>query len=96
MASGDLSARLTDVLARYDWLTEQMSQPDVVDDLGRLQELARGVGGFPAPRVDLLRHTTVSVSALLLPPGTVPARARPGRSAAGTSPASRRYIEPTQ
>ena len=46
MASLDLSARLAEVLARYDALTEQMSQPDVVADLARLQELAREQRGL--------------------------------------------------
>jgi len=46
MASFDPSARLTEVLARYDALTEQMSQPDLVSDLGRLQELAREQSGL--------------------------------------------------
>src|SRR5262245_35502947 len=46
MASMDLSARLADVLARYDALTEQMSRPEVVSDLGRLQELAREQSGL--------------------------------------------------
>jgi peptide chain release factor 1 len=46
MASMDLSARLAAVLARYDALTEQMSQPEVGADLGRLQELAREQRGL--------------------------------------------------
>jgi peptide chain release factor 1 len=46
MASFDLSARMAEVLARYDALTEQMSRPDAVDDLARLQELAREQSGL--------------------------------------------------
>jgi peptide chain release factor 1 len=46
MASMDLSARLGEVLARYDALTEQLSQPDIVNDLGRLQELSREQSGM--------------------------------------------------
>ena len=50
MASIDLSARMAEVLARYDALTEQMSQPDIVNDLGAAAgarpraERARGAG----------------------------------------------------
>src|SRR5579885_2829137 len=37
----DLSARLREIVERYDALTEQMSSPDVLSDSSRLQELAR-------------------------------------------------------
>src|SRR5579884_166059 len=37
----DLSARLREIVERYDALTEQMSSPEVISDPSRLQELAR-------------------------------------------------------
>lgn len=37
----DIGPRLHDIVARYDELTVQMSDPDVIADLARLQELAR-------------------------------------------------------
>src|SRR5438445_11388240 len=46
MAPIDLSMRLRDVLARYEALTDQLSQSDVVSDLGRLQDLAREQSGL--------------------------------------------------
>jgi peptide chain release factor 1 len=46
MAGIDLTARLTELLTRYDALSEQMSQPDAVDDLARLQDLAREQSGL--------------------------------------------------
>src|SRR5262249_23757740 len=46
MATIDPSARLGDVLARYDALTEQMGRQEVVSDVGRLQELAREQAGL--------------------------------------------------
>jgi peptide chain release factor 1 len=46
VASIDLSARLRDLLARYDELTDELSQPDVASDLARMQELAREQSGM--------------------------------------------------
>ncbi|HEY3079094.1 MAG TPA: peptide chain release factor 1 [Chloroflexota bacterium] len=42
----DLSPRLREIVARYDYLTDEMAKPDLVSDLARLQALAREQSGL--------------------------------------------------
>ncbi|HEV8633337.1 MAG TPA: peptide chain release factor 1 [Chloroflexota bacterium] len=42
----DISARLREIVARYDHLTDEMAKPELVADLARLQALAREQAGL--------------------------------------------------
>src|SRR5437870_4538754 len=42
----DLSARLGEIVERFDALSDEMSNPDVISDSSRLQELAREQAGI--------------------------------------------------
>src|SRR5947207_2666423 len=44
--AADLSARLREVVERYDALSDDMSTPDVISDSSRMQELAREQAGI--------------------------------------------------